>query len=189
MVQATAAMAVLLINSHSIGVRIPRAECRRPRLWKISMYSKIALASSTRVFQPRVSSSSTCMRDQNASVPAKPGPAHWPSFRPRSVALSGCATGSRLIASRTRRWRRPVSTGSRWAILEDAFELTLCNARHVKPVPAARPTFPTRPGCVSSMEAGLLGASFVPPWRLRGASDSRCRSARRTRPRRRRSRA
>src|SRR6266516_2067714 len=32
------------------------------------MYSKIALASSTRVFQRRVSSSSICIRDQNASI-------------------------------------------------------------------------------------------------------------------------
>jgi hypothetical protein len=43
-------------------------EWRRRRLWKISMYSKIAFASSTRVFQRRVSSSSTCMRDQNVSI-------------------------------------------------------------------------------------------------------------------------
>ena len=32
------------------------------------MYSKIAFASSTRVFQRRVLSSSTYMRDQNASI-------------------------------------------------------------------------------------------------------------------------
>jgi hypothetical protein len=32
------------------------------------MYSKIAFASSTRVFQRRVSSNSTCIRDQNASI-------------------------------------------------------------------------------------------------------------------------
>ena len=44
------------------------AEWRRRRLWKISRYSKIAFASSTRVFQRRVSSSSTCMRAQNASI-------------------------------------------------------------------------------------------------------------------------
>src|SRR5438128_8794907 len=39
---------------------MPRLEWRRRRLWKISMYSKIAFASSTRVLQRRVLSSSTC---------------------------------------------------------------------------------------------------------------------------------
>jgi hypothetical protein len=43
---------------------------------KISMYSKIAFASSTRVFQRRELSSSTCIRDQNAFIiaPARIGP-------------------------------------------------------------------------------------------------------------------
>ena len=61
---------VMLFNSNSIGVSMPRLECRRRRLWKTSRYSKIALASSTRVFQHRESSSSTCIRDQNASIMA-----------------------------------------------------------------------------------------------------------------------
>ena len=63
-----AASLVLFCNSYSIGVSMPRLEWRRRRLWKISMYSKIALASSTRVLQRRVSRSSTCIRDQNASI-------------------------------------------------------------------------------------------------------------------------
>ena len=46
----------VLSNSYSIGVSMPRPEWRRRRLWKISMCSKIAFASST------------CMRDQNASI-------------------------------------------------------------------------------------------------------------------------
>src|SRR3954470_12504983 len=66
--QAATGVVWLLINSNSIGVRIPRADCRRRRLWKTSMYSKIAFASSTRVFQRRVLSNSTCIRDQNASI-------------------------------------------------------------------------------------------------------------------------
>src|SRR3954447_23828514 len=56
------------------------------------MYSKIALASSTRVFQRRVSSSSTCIRDQNASIialsqqsPTDPIEGSSPDFRARSV--------------------------------------------------------------------------------------------------------
>lgn len=48
---------------------MPRDECLRLRLWKISMYSKIALASSTRVFQRLRSRSSTCIRLQNDSIP------------------------------------------------------------------------------------------------------------------------
>src|SRR3954447_26928028 len=57
-----------MLNSNSIGVSMPRLEWRRRRLWKISMYSKIAFASSTRVFQRRGFKSSTCIRDQNASI-------------------------------------------------------------------------------------------------------------------------
>ena len=38
--------AVAWRSSYSIGVSIPSDECRRCRLWKISRYSKIALASS-----------------------------------------------------------------------------------------------------------------------------------------------
>lgn len=69
-IQAATGVLVVLISSYSIGVRMPRAEWRRRRLWKISMYSKIAFASSTRVFQRRVFSNSTCIRDQNASIMA-----------------------------------------------------------------------------------------------------------------------
>src|ERR1035437_10236799 len=47
---------------------MPNAECRRWRLWKISRYSKIAFASSTRVRQIRRSRSSTCIRLQNDSI-------------------------------------------------------------------------------------------------------------------------
>jgi len=36
------------------------------------MYSKIAFASSTRVFQRRVLRSSTCIRDQKASIMRRP---------------------------------------------------------------------------------------------------------------------
>ena len=66
--QAAAGLVWLLIVSNSIGVRIPRAEWRRRRLWKTSMYSKIAFASSTRVRHRRVLSDSTWIRDQNASI-------------------------------------------------------------------------------------------------------------------------
>jgi transposase len=36
-----------------------------------------------------------------------------------------------------------------WHILEDDFELTLCNAAHVKNVPVLRPTSRTPNGCAS----------------------------------------
>ena len=39
-----------MVFSNSMGVCQSSAEWRRRRLWKASMYSKIALASSTRVF-------------------------------------------------------------------------------------------------------------------------------------------
>ena len=42
-----------VVVSNSIGLIQPRAECRRCRLWKPSMYSKIAFAGSTRGRQPR----------------------------------------------------------------------------------------------------------------------------------------
>lgn len=46
---ATAGLLSWWILSYSIGVRILRAVWRRCRLWKISRYSKIALANSMRV--------------------------------------------------------------------------------------------------------------------------------------------
>ncbi len=62
------AKTILLWFSNSSGDTQPRALCRRRRLCQISRYSKIALASSRRVRQLCRLSSSTCMRDQNASI-------------------------------------------------------------------------------------------------------------------------
>jgi hypothetical protein len=50
------------------GVSMPSALWRLVRLRKLSRYSKIALASSTRVFQRWRSNSSACIGDQNASI-------------------------------------------------------------------------------------------------------------------------
>ena len=66
--QAAVLAVLMLLNSNSIGVSMRRLEWRRRRLWKTSIYSKIAFASSTRVRHRRVSSSSTCIRGQNASI-------------------------------------------------------------------------------------------------------------------------
>lgn len=50
-----------------------------------------------------------------------------------------------------------------WHILEADFELTLCNARHVKQVPGRKTDVSDAQWLAQLMEAGLLRASFVPP--------------------------
>jgi transposase len=50
-----------------------------------------------------------------------------------------------------------------WHILEDDFELTLCNARHVKQVPGRKTDVSDAQWLAQLMEAGLLRASLVPP--------------------------
>jgi transposase len=50
-----------------------------------------------------------------------------------------------------------------WHILEDDFELTLCNARHVKQVPGRKTDISDAQWLAQLMQAGLLRASFVPP--------------------------
>ncbi|HEY1246073.1 MAG TPA: IS110 family transposase [Solirubrobacteraceae bacterium] len=50
-----------------------------------------------------------------------------------------------------------------WHILEDDFQLTLCNARHVKNVPGRKTDVSDAQWLCQLMEAGLLRGSFVPP--------------------------
>jgi transposase len=50
-----------------------------------------------------------------------------------------------------------------WQILEEDFELTLCNARHVKNVPGRKTDVADAQWLCQLMEAGLLRGSFVPP--------------------------
>ncbi len=50
-----------------------------------------------------------------------------------------------------------------WHILEEDFQLTLCNARHVKQVPGRKTDISDAQWLAQLMEAGLLRASFVPP--------------------------
>jgi len=50
-----------------------------------------------------------------------------------------------------------------WHILEDDFELTLCNARHVKNVPGRKTDVCDAQWLCQLMEAGLLRGSFVAP--------------------------
>jgi hypothetical protein len=50
-----------------------------------------------------------------------------------------------------------------WHILEDHFDLTLCNARHVKQAPGERPTCLTRSGSVSRWKPGCCVAAACRP--------------------------
>jgi transposase len=50
-----------------------------------------------------------------------------------------------------------------WAILEDDFELLLCNAAHVKNVPGRKTDVGDAQWLCRLLECGLLRASFVPP--------------------------
>ena len=54
-----------------------------------------------------------------------------------------------------------------WAILEDAFECVLVNARHVKQVPGRKTDVKDAEWLCQLAEAGLLRASFVPPKPIR----------------------
>src|SRR5204862_1330954 len=58
-----------------------------------------------------------------------------------------------------------------WAVLEGAFELTLCNPRHVKQVPGRKTDVSDAAWLGQLMEAGLLRASFVPPKPIRQLRD------------------
>ena len=53
---------------------------------------------------------------------------------------------------------RPV-----WAVLEDEFELVLCNAAHVKNVPGRKTDVGDSQWLCRLLECGLLRGSFVPP--------------------------
>jgi transposase len=57
---------------------------------------------------------------------------------------------------------RPV-----WAVLEDEFELLLCNAAHVKNVPGRKTDVGDAVWLCQLLEFGLLRASFVPPKAVR----------------------
>jgi transposase len=54
-----------------------------------------------------------------------------------------------------------------WHVLEDDFELTLVNARHVKQVPGRKTDVSDAAWLCRLAEAGLLRASFVPPKPIR----------------------
>jgi transposase len=70
-----------------------------------------------------------------------------------------CAHGVTYVAMEaTGVYWKPI-----WAILEDAFECVLCNARDVKQVPGRKTDVSDAAWLAQLAEAGLLRASFVPP--------------------------
>ncbi len=68
---------------------------------------------------------------------------------------------SQVVMEATGVYWKPV-----WAVLEDAFDCLLVNARHVKQVPG-RKTIKDAEWLCQLAEAGLLRASFVPPKPIR----------------------
>jgi transposase len=54
-----------------------------------------------------------------------------------------------------------------WAVLEDEFDLLLCNATHVKNVPGRKTDMADAQWLCQLLECGLLRASFVPPKPIR----------------------
>ena len=59
-----------------------------------------------------------------------------------------------------------------WAVLEDAFEQLLVNARHVKQVPGRKTDVTDVQWLCQLLEAGLLRASLVPPKPIRTFAQS-----------------
>jgi transposase len=58
-----------------------------------------------------------------------------------------------------------------WYLLEDRFELLLCNAQHVKRVPGRKTDISDAQWLAQLLEHGLLRASFVPPPPIRELRD------------------
>jgi transposase len=106
-----------------------------------------------------------CVRVPDASGGREQQLAEFPTTVRGLVALRDWLEAHRVrqvAMEATGVYWRPV-----WAILEDAFELTLCNARHVKQVPGRKTDVSDAAWLCQLMEAGLLRASFVPPKPIR----------------------
>jgi transposase len=58
-----------------------------------------------------------------------------------------------------------------WAVLEDSFDLTLVNARHVKALPGRKTHIKDAQWLCQLLEVGLLRASFVSPRPIRTLRD------------------
>ncbi len=88
----------------------------------------------------------------------------------RTSWRAGCVetrtSGSEARAGETGRSKERHCAPARpyyWQVLEDAFELILVNARHVKQVPGRKTDVSDAAWICQLMEAGLLRGSFVPP--------------------------
>ena len=71
--------------------------------------------------------------------------------------------GGRLAETEQPKGCHRAASRPYWQILEDDFELTLCNARHVKNVPGRKTDVKDAEWLCQLMEAGLLRGSFVAP--------------------------
>ncbi len=102
-----------------------------------------------------------CVRVPGAAGRREPQVAEFQTTVPGLIALRDWLAAYRVThvaMEATGVYWQPV-----WHILEDEFELTLCNARHVKNVPGRKTDVSDAQWLCQLMEAGLLRGSFVPP--------------------------
>jgi transposase len=102
-----------------------------------------------------------CVRVPDAAGQREPHLAEFATTVPGLMALRDWLAAHRVThvaMEATGVYWQPV-----WHMLEDDFELTLCNARHVKNVPGRKTDVSDAQWLCQLMEAGLLRGSFVPP--------------------------
>jgi transposase len=102
-----------------------------------------------------------CVRVPDAAGRREPRLAEFATTVPGLMALRDWLAAHRVThvaMEATGVYWQPV-----WHVLEDDFELTLCNARHVKQVPGRKTDVSDAAWLCQLMEAGLLRGSFVPP--------------------------
>jgi len=140
-------------------VRIPRALWRRCRLWKISRYSKIALASSMRVRHRLRSSSSVCMRPRTSpSCRCRSSPRWSPSTAPApSYAYDWIKATVQRLADRSLTRATPRDTGS----IGYAWSRTTVQRLAGRPFSPRTPLIRTLPRCwpYSPRTSGALNSA------------------------------
>src|SRR5215470_7827447 len=84
--------------------------------------------------------------------------------RRRQQSFCVCQRGWPRTSVRMWRWRRPVSTGSRYGTswMRENFELVLANASHVKNVPGRKTDVNDAMWLAELLAHGLIRGSFVP---------------------------
>jgi transposase len=128
-------------------------------IWEVGMDLVVERAGALDVHKERVTA---CVR-----VPGKGGRSRHQEVREFKTTVRGLLEladwlrecGVTVVAMEaTGVYWRPV-----WAVLEDEFELMLCNAAHVKNVPGRKTDVKDAEWLCQLLEFGLLRASFVPP--------------------------